>query len=67
MREMVQSVSDRVLTMFVPRAKASACQCAPDGHWEFAFCQNGIRYEKYCTYNCLCVDNCGAPQPGGHC
>jgi len=59
MREMVTLMADRVLSAIVPKAQAGACACGPwDNHWEYS-CIHGWRYERWCTVNCWCDQQCG--------
>jgi hypothetical protein len=67
MRQMMGSVADGVLNLFLPKARAGACQCTPDPYPECE-CRptNGFGYVMWCrtcTYNCACVVNCGAYAP----
>jgi hypothetical protein len=54
----MNSVSDRLLTLIVPRARASACPCAPDPYDQIRCGPTGLE-RRTCTTNCVCTVRCG--------
>jgi hypothetical protein len=69
MRQTLNSISDRMLSAFVPKAKAGACACFPsDGSWSERRCYKG-QYDqrRTCHYGCLCNIVCTAWADAGDC
>lgn len=55
----LESLSDRLLSVFAPKAKASAACCAYQSHYYYCYCSGGYQYYKFCWSNC-CAGACYA-------
>jgi hypothetical protein len=68
---LLNQVSDRMLSLFVPKRAASACQCS-GSYWNCR-CVGGTSEKQLCHENCNCVGQCGGwqvaicPNPGFTC
>ena len=61
MRQALHSVSDSVLELFVPRARAGACACFPsDSYYEYRCRQGGVKQRRIVRFSCTCVKSYGA-------
>jgi hypothetical protein len=55
-RRTVQALSDRVLGLFLPKAKVGACPCSPGegGRWQYRCYLGQTSQKRWCYYNCNC-------------
>lgn len=69
MRQMLDSVGDRMLSMFLPKAKAGACACGIwDGTTYEYRCLGGQENQKRsCHLNCTCAKVCSSWVTIGDC
>jgi hypothetical protein len=58
---MINAAADRLLSMLVPRAEASACVCTKTVLK--CQCTDGKQYQDY-AYNCSCPSVCCPPNQG---
>ena len=54
----INVLSDRLLSMFVPKAKAGACACGPAFNGWYFYCKENQRWKAYCTFTCSCNQTC---------
>ncbi|RSM59802.1 hypothetical protein DMB66_26495 [Actinoplanes sp. ATCC 53533] len=67
MRQALHSVSDRMLGLFLPKARAGACACFPsDSHYEYR-CAGFTYQRRWCRYSCTCNKTCDAWVTIGNC
>jgi hypothetical protein len=61
-RRTVNTLSDRVLGLFLPAAKAGACACSPGegGQWQYRCYLGQENQKRWCYYNCYCNWVCNA-------
>jgi hypothetical protein len=59
MRKTMEVLSDKLLSMFVPKADVGAA-CPPDPFYKVCYCRERTRYRQYCSTNGACVTKCGA-------
>jgi hypothetical protein len=58
MRQTLVSAGDRMLGLFLPKARAGACPCFPsDAGYEYR-CSGTKLQRRYCRYSCNCVKSC---------
>lgn len=64
MTQLINTISDRLLAVFVPRVEAGACV---GGAGECCKCQMGYRYVLDCYGNCVQTATRGCVSNGGAC
>ena len=58
MRKTMEVLSDKLLSMFVPKADVSA-GCPPDPYYKSCGCKERSKLRQYCSTNPACVTKCG--------
>ena len=62
MAKMLGSIGDRMLNVFVPKARAGACPCqAGAGYYQYR-CSAHLQQRRWCVDQCNCSVKCGAWQ-----
>ncbi len=68
MRQLLDSVSDRMLALFLPKKEAGACVCFPeDSYYQYRCYLGQYNQRRLCRYNCNCVLSCGSWVDIGDC
>jgi len=60
MGQRLGSIGDRMLALFLPKARAGACPCQPggEGHYQYR-CFGHLIARRWCVDTCNCALNCG--------
>lgn len=68
MRQALHSVSDRMLGMFLPKARAGACACFPsDNYYQYRCYRGQINERRLVKFSCTCVVSYGPWTDIGDC
>jgi hypothetical protein len=69
MRDLLNTAADRMLGLFLPKARAGACACFPgDGYYQYRCYGGQLNQRRWCNYNCHCTGvTCGAWVTIGDC
>jgi hypothetical protein len=59
MRKTMEVLSDRLLSVFVPKADVGA-GCPPDPYYKGCYCRERTRYGKRCSTSPACVTTCSS-------
>jgi hypothetical protein len=61
MRQTLQALGDRLVSLVVPRSTAAACACFPGTSWRVqCYCSGWHLWVKTCQYNCYCKVTCSS-------
>ncbi|MFC0104778.1 hypothetical protein [Kibdelosporangium aridum] len=58
MRTTIGAFSDKLLSMFIPKADVGAA-CPPDPHYRHCYCRERSDFRRHCSYNGACKLYCG--------
>jgi len=67
MRNLFDTLADRLVGVVVPKTTAGACACDPDPYHVSCYCTGDIFYWKPCQTDCNCHTYCGKCVIAGWC